>query len=60
MRSDNWKVKSSTNYFQSLCKEMLNLDQTDLLQWYFRAKTLSFSFFVFVCKSLSVPYQLLK
>lgn len=43
MISGNWEVDSSTNYFQSLSKGMLNLDQTNLLRWYFGAKTSSFS-----------------
>lgn len=47
MRCGNWEVDSSTNCFQNLCKDMLNLDQTNLLQGYFGAKTCfcSLSFF---------------
>lgn len=47
MRSVNWEVDSSVNYFQSLCKDILNLDQTNILWWYFGAKTSSFPLFLF-------------
>lgn len=42
-----WELNSRTNYFQSLCKAKLNLDQTKLLQWYFVAKSSSFSLSLF-------------
>lgn len=40
-----WELNSCTNYFQSLCKAKMNLDQTNLVQWYFVAKSSSFSVF---------------
>lgn len=40
-----WELNSCTNYFQSLCNAKLILDQTNLLQWYFVAKSSSFSLF---------------